>query len=81
MIEEALREDAGAFMHELVKYMLDPKAIDGAIRSTIHAHGPITFQYSFSTTKRIRGAMKTRLREYMQYRRQHDRDLEASKKV
>lgn len=27
----------------LVQWMLDPKAIDGAIRSAIHAHGPVTF--------------------------------------
>lgn len=28
---------------QLVMWMLDPKAIDGAVRSAIHAHGPITF--------------------------------------
>lgn len=26
---------------ELVQWMLDPKAIDGAIKSAVHAHGPI----------------------------------------
>lgn len=73
---------------ELIQTILDPKLIDGALRSAIHAHGPITagsrkiwvleqneegfWSASEITTcstssaaKRIRGAIKTRVTEYL----------------
>jgi len=73
---------------ELIQWVLDPKVIDGALRSAIHAHGPITagsrtlrvleqdakgfWQVSEITTcstssasKRIRGAIRTRVVEYL----------------
>lgn len=73
---------------EMVQWILDPKVIDGALRSAIHAHGPITlgnhpfhvieqdehgeWHYSVirtcstsSASKRIRGAVRTRIVEYL----------------
>ena len=73
---------------ELIQWVLDPKVIDGALRSAIHAHGPITagsrtlyvleqdtkgfWQITQVTTcstssasKRIRGAIRTRVVEYL----------------
>lgn len=73
---------------ELVQWILDPKVIDGALRSAIHAHGMIATKsgpiriveqdangndivFSVSTcstssaAKRIRGAVRTRIEEYL----------------
>lgn len=65
---------------ELVQWILDPKVIDGALRSAIHAHGPITLGNralfdedgkqipscsTSSASKRIRGAVRTRIVEYL----------------
>lgn len=73
---------------ELIQWALDPKVIDGALRSAIHAHGPITLgnrilhiveqddhgewhYYQLKTcstssaSKRIRGAIRTRIVEYL----------------
>ena len=72
----------------LVQWILDPKVIDGALRSAIHAHGPITVGSrtlyvleedasgfwkvstintcsTSSAAKRIRGAIRTRVVEYL----------------
>lgn len=74
---------------ELIQWILDPKVIDGALRSAIHAHGPITTGSrkikiveegptgeqlvseittcsTSSASKRIRGAIRTRVTEYLQ---------------
>lgn len=73
---------------ELIQWILDPKVIDGALRSAIHAHGPITLGdrklriietdvagneivseintcSTSSASKRIRGAIRTRIVEYL----------------
>lgn len=64
---------------EIFQWALDPKVIDGALRSAIHAHGPITLGgvalydadgdlvrtcSTSSAAKRIRGAVRTRMIEY-----------------
>src|SRR6266704_3608993 len=69
---------------DIFQFVIDPKLIDGALRSAIHAHGPITLGTrtlyvleqdakgfwsigtiktcsTSSASKRIRGAIKTRL--------------------
>lgn len=74
---------------EIIQWVLDPKVIDGALRSAIHAHGPITLGSqklkileqddngfwsvydvhtcsTSSAAKRIRGAVRTRVVEYLQ---------------
>jgi hypothetical protein len=38
---------------------LDDNKIKGALKQTINAHGPITFDYIGSATKRINGALLT----------------------
>jgi|ERR1700694_1741996 len=73
---------------EVIQWVLDPKVIDGALRSAIHAHGPIslgtrklrvieldvngnemiseiTTCSTSSASKRIRGAIRTRVVEYL----------------
>jgi hypothetical protein len=73
---------------ELIQWILDPKVIDGALRSAIHAHGFITTKSgpirviekdasgndveftvptcsTSSASKRIRGAVRTRIEEYL----------------
>ena len=65
---------------ELIQTVLDPRIIDGALRSAIHAHGPITLGSTIfydkdgtpiptcstsSASKRIRGAIRTRVAEYL----------------
>lgn len=73
---------------EMIQFILDPKVIDGALRSAIHAHGPITSGSrtfaiieqdaqgnwsvsqvktcsTSSASKRIRGAIRTRISEYL----------------
>ena len=73
---------------EIIQWILDPKLIDGALRSAIHAHGPITLGTrklriieedargeeiiseittcsTSSASKRIRGAIRTRVVEYL----------------
>lgn len=73
---------------ELVQWILDPKVIDGALRSAIHAHGwirtgtgpvrvletnakgediiiEISTCSTSSASKRIRGAVRTRIEEYL----------------
>jgi hypothetical protein len=73
---------------KLIQWILDPKVIDGALRSAIHAHGMISsksgpiriiekdakgndVEFTVSTcstssaSKRIRGAVRTRIEEYL----------------
>jgi hypothetical protein len=73
---------------KLIQWILDPKVIDGALRSAIHAHGMIStksgpirviekdasgndIEFTVSTcstssaSKRIRGAVRTRIEEYL----------------
>lgn len=75
---------------ELVQWILDPKVIDGALRSAIHAHGPITLGSRIfydadgtpirtcstsSASKRIRGAVRTRIVEYLKKKSEKPRPM------
>ena len=83
---------------ELIQWALDPKVIDGALRSAIHAHGPITLgnrtlhiieqdergewhYYQMKTcstssaSKRIRGAIRTRIVEYLKKKDEKPRKM------
>lgn len=85
----------------LIQWILDPKVIDGALRSAIHAHGPITARSgplyvlekdaqgfwmisevktcsTSSASKRIRGAIRTRIEEYLA--NQSKKELDKPKK-
>jgi hypothetical protein len=82
---------------ELTQFILEPKVIDGALRSAIHAHGMIAsttgtirivekdakgndtvFTVSTCSTssasKRIRGAVRTRIEEYLAYKAKKELD-------
>lgn len=85
----------------LIQWILDPKIIDGALRSALHAHGPITAKSgplyvlekdaqgywivseiktcsTSSASKRIRGAIRTRIEEYLA--EQSKKELDKSRK-
>ena len=89
---------------KVIQVVLDPKVIDGALRSAIHAHnmislGPRTIRLlerdakgsevvseivtcsTSSASKRIRGAIRTRVVEYLAAEQKRQQALTATKKV
>ena len=89
---------------KVIQVVLDPKVIDGALRSAIHAHnmislGPRTIRLlekdtkgndilseivtcsTSSASKRIRGAIRTRVVEYLEAETRRQQTLTPPKKV
>lgn len=89
---------------EVIQFILDPKVIDGALRSAIHAHGPITTGSrtfaiieqddqgvwsvsqiktcsTSSAAKRIRGAIRTRVSEYIKKKNEEKTQMWYNKLV
>jgi hypothetical protein len=89
---------------KVIQVVLDPKVIDGALRSAIHAHnmislGPRTIRLiekdakgndlvseivtcsTGSASKRIRGAIRTRVIEYLEAEQKRQQALTPTKQV